>query len=91
MNRCSFDCWRVRIRTNFRTRSVPDCTVIEYQLSVSVFENFEGDFWVGLGENASNRVGPFEDGEGVGVGEGFGEVFGHEAGVVEAVKIVMDE
>lgn len=46
---------------------------------------------MGFREKVGNGVGPFEDGEGVGVGEGFGEVFGHEAGVVEAVKIVVDE
>lgn len=42
-------------------------------------------------EEIGDGVRPFENSESVGVGEGFGEVFGHEAGVVEAVKIVVDE
>lgn len=34
-----------------------------------------------FGENILDGVGPFEDDEGVLVGEGFGEVVSHEAGV----------
>ena len=44
-----------------------------------------------FGENALNGVSPFEDDEGVGVFEGFGEVVTHEAWVGEAVEIVVDE
>ena len=42
-------------------------------------------------EEVFNGVGPFEDDDGVWVGEGFGEVLAHEAGVFKAVEVVVNK
>ena len=44
-----------------------------------------------FGEDIGDGIGPFENDDGIILGERLGEVIDHEAGVVEAVKIVVNE
>lgn len=51
--------------------------------------DFEADF-IG-GEQIGNVASPLDDDDGIRFGESFGEFVAHEARIIEAVEVVMDE
>ena len=43
------------------------------------------------GEEVGDGCAPFDDDDVIGICEVFGEIFGHESGILETIEIIMDE